>query len=128
MGDMRVTRKMFADEEVEEAIWRCISESLELTETTAMECFLIESIRSQTEVKSSGGFPGLLTHYHQHLARVRMLTRCLPTCTEFFTSVDGPMRSGGKHLWTWCTRQEFERKFPESAPVPTMCSRPRLVT
>merc|ERR1719326_2368120 len=43
--NMRITRKMFIDEEAESAIWRCLSQNLELSESICKQNFEIESIK-----------------------------------------------------------------------------------
>merc|ERR1712232_556069 len=87
--DMRVTRKLLVDEEIEPAIRWCLSENLQISERVCKDGFAIEAIKDTKVVQPSEGFPGLMTNYHLHVARVRMHGRCLPTCTEFMTSVEG---------------------------------------
>jgi hypothetical protein len=106
--DIMATSKMCADEEVETAIWRCLSENFDLPEDTCKASHAIESIRTIDKVQTSEGFPGLLTRYTLHIGRVRMHTRCLPICTEFMTSAKGDLGSVVKCLWTWCPREHFE--------------------
>lgn len=108
----RISRKKVADEGIDSTVTRCLMESFNMSEAIVQQGFVTESCRSVEELKVSVGFPGLMTRYKLHIARVRMKERCLPTCPEFMTSVLGKMNTGSKRVWSWCSRERFETMFP----------------
>lgn len=109
----RITKKMWTSEEPEKATWHCLSDNLSLTECICKENFEIESHKVIEEESMSEGFPGLLTRYTLHVARVRMHNKCMPTSQEFMTKVQGTgANAGSKRVWTWCSRPHFESLFP----------------
>jgi hypothetical protein len=116
----RITRKMFADEDENSAIFRCVHQNLNIREKTCQQLFEAESKRWVEEAKCSDGFPGLTTRYSLCIVRMRVCdpvdSIChqlgLPEGREFETTVDGAMDSGSTRRWTWWSSEKFQAAFP----------------
>lgn len=113
-GDLntRVTRTMHIKEDKEASVWRCLSDNFEMSTDVCKSNFALQCTRDVKEAKSSPGFPGVETIYNLHIARVRMVKKCLPACSGFMTSWHQVLawgrgvcgRGSRKNILSHCTR------------------------
>lgn len=120
----RPSKKMFDDEEVEEAVWRCIYQNLDIKDKKARQHFAIQSVEERVEEKSSGGFPGLPTTYNMHVARLKVRDPShadmdklgLPSGKNFQTSARF-IRHKTTRTWTWCSCADFQNAVMNTSGV-----------
>lgn len=112
----RPSRKMFEDEDVISAIWRCMVQNLNLSEQLCKELFAVESVELRTEVKESSGFPGLRTIYNMHVVKMSVVDPRvtevaqlgLPAGEVFQTELDNSLFAATTRCWIWANRHDFE--------------------
>lgn len=116
----RITKKMFADEPDDSAVYRCLTQNLGLKEKVCRE-FELESKQTIEEEKVSDGFPGIRTRYSLVVFRMRIRDSLdadvhkigLPFGQEFQNTVDGEKGSGSQRRWVWCTTEQFNEWYPQ---------------
>lgn len=123
--NQRPSVKMFADEEVEDAAWRCLVLSLNVPEKFCWQYFAITSSSFHTETKMSAGFPGIFTVYSIHVSHIRvkeptaaaLATFGLPAGTEFTCQLTKGMagQTGSSKSWKWCCEEELQAAKAENA-------------
>lgn len=119
----RPSKKMFDDEEVEEAVWRCIFQNLDIKDKKAQQQFRILTVEARVEEKnSSGGFPGLPTTYNMNIARLEVIDPShadmaklgLPSGKNFQTTARF-IRHKTTRTWAWFTAEDFENAIALTA-------------
>jgi hypothetical protein len=111
----RVTKKMFDDEDLEDATWRCMVQVLNIAEDVAKRNFTIDSMEESQEVKESAGFPGMLSLYTLNTVHMRVndpsapevALMGLPEGKEFKTHVAKTMVAGSVRRWMWVPDESF---------------------
>lgn len=123
-GDLnqRPSVKMFADEELEDAAWRCLVLNLNVAEKFCWQHFDIVSSSSHAETKISAGFPGIFTVYNIHVAHIKVKDPAaasladfgLPRGTQFTRQLTKGMSGAGPNgaasrakSWKWCSHDEL---------------------
>jgi len=125
--NQRPSVKMFADEEVEDAAWRCLVLSLNVPEKFCWQYFDITSSTFHSEIKMSAGFPGIFTVYNIHVSHIRvkeptaaaLATFGLPAGSEFTCQLTKGMagQTGCSKSWKWCCEDELQVAKAENAGV-----------
>jgi len=114
----RPSKKMFDDEDVEDATWRCLYQNLDIakTEGPCKDNFKVVSAQHLTETKGSAGFPGLPTVYDVHVVHLRICDTShhelsnlgLPDGSAFKTT-SGFISHTTTRSWRWCPWHEFQK-------------------
>eukprot|EP00747_Dinoflagellata_sp_TGD_P218217 gnl/TRDRNA2_/TRDRNA2_90500_c0_seq2.p1 gnl/TRDRNA2_/TRDRNA2_90500_c0~~gnl/TRDRNA2_/TRDRNA2_90500_c0_seq2.p1 ORF type:complete len:402 (+),score=75.38 gnl/TRDRNA2_/TRDRNA2_90500_c0_seq2:74-1207(+) len=123
--NIRVTRKMFAEEDPLSETYRCLYQVLNLSETVCKTHLVIEATEDIEEVKSSEGFPGLITFYNLHVVHMRVIDPSAPALAKLglpegkcFTTEVGSTGMGLSTArscsWEWCSREEFVAALQKS--------------
>lgn len=119
---MRLTRKMYDDEDVQSATYRCLVQMLSLSDRLIKDGLSQESAREQQETKeSSTGFPGLPTHYTMHMVRMRVKdpssqeVTCLglPNGDDIERAAPSGLHTGGRNTYRWYNSTEFAAAVDE---------------
>jgi len=122
----RPSAKMFGDEDVEDAAWRCLLLTLNVSEKFCQQNFEIASSSTIMEEKSSAGFPGIQTVYDILVARLvckdpaapALLPFGLPSGSDFTRGLRKGLAGTGSvrsKTWRWCTEAELAAAKAASA-------------
>lgn len=112
----RMSKKMFDDENVDNAMWRCMLQNMALPEEMCQKQFAVVSTQRTHEYKVSSGFPGLPTSYDMHVVRMRVVNPSdpvveklgLPEGKDFKTQHVALIGPPSIRTWVWCTKAAFD--------------------
>jgi hypothetical protein len=121
----RPSKKMFDDEEVEEAVWRCIHQNLDIKEKKSQQHFTIKGSEAHVETKdSSGGFPGIPTTYNMNVVSLEVNDPSHPDMEKFglpsgmnFQTSARFIRHKTRRDWTWCSSLDFKKAKAKTTGV-----------